>query len=298
MPSTSYFFPKRKQGVALALQAGIGNFGVSVVQLVTPIIVTISLFGGAQIVVKGDTEKTVWMQTAPAIIIPLLVMALILAAIVLKSVPIKANFRQQIDIFANKHTWFMTLLYILTFGIFSGLAGQFGNVLKDLYDVVPTIAWLGGTTIAFLGAFIGSVSRIIWGPLCDRFGGGVWTLVAAIGIGASTIPVLIALRSDVSGEKDLVNIGVFLLGMFSIFFFAGVGNASTFKQMPMIFPARQAGGVIGWTAAIAAFGPFMFGVAFDKFSKTGVFTFVMLYALFCAVLTWFYYARSNAEARG
>jgi NNP family nitrate/nitrite transporter-like MFS transporter len=36
MPSTSYFFPKRLQGTALALQAGIGNFGVSVVQFVTP----------------------------------------------------------------------------------------------------------------------------------------------------------------------------------------------------------------------------------------------------------------------
>ena len=28
MPSTSYFFPKDKQGTALGLQAGIGNFGV------------------------------------------------------------------------------------------------------------------------------------------------------------------------------------------------------------------------------------------------------------------------------
>jgi len=298
MPSTSYFFPKRKQGVALALQAGIGNFGVSVVQLVTPILVTFAVFGGSVTYMRREVEVTVWMQTAPAVIIPLLVIALILAAIVLKSVPIKANFRQQIDIFGNKHTWFMTLLYILTFGIFSGLAGQFGNVLKDLFDVVPTVAWLGGTTIAFLGALIGSVSRVVWGPLCDRFGGGVWTLFAAFGIAASTIPVILALRDDVSGEKDLVNMGLFLLGMFFIFFFSGIGNASTFKQMPMIFPARQAGGVIGWTAAIAAFGPFLFGVAFEQFSKSSVFTFVMVYALGCAALTWYCYARPKAEAKG
>ena len=54
----------------------------------------------------------------------------------------------------------------------------------------------------------------------------------------------------------------FFWGMIAIFFFTGVGNASTFKQMPMIFAPRQAGGVIGWTAAIAAFGPFVFGLMF------------------------------------
>ncbi|MDR1766864.1 MAG: MFS transporter [Propionibacteriaceae bacterium] len=296
MPSTSYFFPKSRQGVALGLQAGIGNFGVSVVQLLTPILVTIGIFGGSQQLVK-TTKKLVWMQTAPALIIPLLVISLILAIAFLKSVPIKANFRQQIDIFTNKHTWFMTLEYLLTFGIFSGLAGQFGNVLKELFSVVPTIGWLGGTTIAFLGAFIGSLARVAWGPFCDRFGGGVWTVVSAVGIAASTIPVLVSLTTDVKGQKDLVNIGLFLLGMFLIFFFAGVGNASTFKQMPMIFEPRQAGGVIGWTAAIAAFGPFLFGVAFDVFPKSGVFTFVLVYALVCAAIAWYFYARPNAEAK-
>ncbi len=297
MPSTSYFFPKKLQGTALGLQAGIGNFGVSVVQLLTPILVTFGVFGGAQVLVKQN-NKQVWMQTAPAIILPLLVISLVLAIIFLKSVPIKANFRQQIDIFGNKHTWFMTLEYLLTFGIFSGLAGQFGNVLKDLFDVVPTIGWLGGTTIAFLGAFIGSLARVAWGPFCDRFGGGVWTFVSAVGIALSTIPILVSLSTDVSGQKDLVNMALFLTGMFCVFFFAGIGNASTFKQMPMIFPARQAGGVIGWTAAIAAFGPFLFGVAFDAFTKTQVFTFVLVYAAICAVVAWIFYARPHAEARG
>jgi NNP family nitrate/nitrite transporter-like MFS transporter len=298
MPSTSYFFPKKRQGVALGFQAGIGNFGVSVVQLITPIVVTLGLFGGAAVIrTANKPDKFVWLQVAPAIIIPVLVISAILAAIFLKSVPIKANFRQQFDIFSNKHTWFMTLEYLLTFGIFSGLAGQFGNVLKSLYNVVPTIGWLGGTTIAFLGAFIGSLARVAWGPFCDRFGGGIWTVVSGIGIAAGAVPVLIALSHDVTGDKDLVPIGTFLLGMFLIFFFAGVCNASTFKQMPMIFEPRQAGGVIGWTAAIAAFGPFLFGLAFDSFSKTSVFIFVLVYALLCAGLAWFYYARPKAEAR-
>ncbi|MCL2465683.1 MAG: MFS transporter [Micrococcales bacterium] len=340
MPSTSYFFPKAKQGVALGLQAGIGNLGVAVVQLGTPMVATMALLGAAAVKNQDKINKAtaandalkpgedpvpvpgpleVHLTNAPVVLIVLLMVALFAAFVVLKSVPIKSNIRQQFDIFSNKHTWFMTLEYILTFGIFSGLAGQFGVVLKDLYSAPPTVDWIyGAPMIAFLGAFTGSVARILWGPLCDRFGGGIWTVVSGIGIAVSTLPVLLALRSDAhfteeqaaaaqaAGNaaaeaggtiKDSVPLGLFLLGMFCIFFFAGVGNASTFKQMPMIFPPRQAGGVIGWTAALAAFGPFLFGVAFDTFTKTLVFSFVLAYALFCATLAWYYYARPAAEAK-
>jgi NNP family nitrate/nitrite transporter-like MFS transporter len=45
MPSTSLFFPKRLQGTALGIQAGIGNFGVSLTQFVTPWIIGFALFG-------------------------------------------------------------------------------------------------------------------------------------------------------------------------------------------------------------------------------------------------------------
>lgn len=333
MPSTSYFFPKKKQGVALGLQAGIGNLGVAVVQLGTPMVATMALLGAVAVknqdkinkaqAAGGDTPVPAPVEAhftnAPVVLLVLLVLATIAAVVVLKSVPIKSNVRQQFDIFRNKHTWFMTMQYILTFGIFSGLAGQFGVVLKDLYSAPPTIDWIyGAPMIAFLGAFVGSVVRIMWGPLCDRFGGGVWTVVSGVGIALSTIPVLMALRSDAhltqegalaaqaagnaaaaAGDtiKDSVPLGTFLLGMFLIFFFAGLGNASTFKQMPMIFPPRQAGGVIGWTAALAAFGPFLFGVAFTSVSKSAVFTFVMVYAVICAAQAWYYYARPGAEAK-
>ena len=47
MPSTSLFFPKRMLGTALGIQAGIGNFGVSVAQFVIPWIIGFSLLGSA-----------------------------------------------------------------------------------------------------------------------------------------------------------------------------------------------------------------------------------------------------------
>ena len=78
---------------------------------------------------------------------------------------------------------------------------------------------------------------------------------------AATIP---SLTPDTSSAEALQGgFNHFLWGMLAIFLFAGIGNASTFKQMPMIFERRQAGGVIGWTAAIAAFGPFLFGVGLN-----------------------------------
>ena len=106
--------------------------------------------------------------------------------------------------------------------------------------------------------------------------------------------------------KCEVPLGLFLTGMLLLFFFAGVGNAATFKQMPMIFPPRQAGGVIGWTAAIAAFGPFIFSFTMNKLSgSTGnfgqkiipVFVVVLVLAVICAVIDWWYYTRPGAEAK-
>jgi len=45
MPSTSLFFPKRLQGTAMGIQAGIGNFGVSLTQFVTPWIISFAALG-------------------------------------------------------------------------------------------------------------------------------------------------------------------------------------------------------------------------------------------------------------
>lgn len=89
----------------------------------------------------------------------------------------------------------------------------------------------------------------------------------------------------------------FFWGMISIFLFAGIGNASTFKQMPMIFQPRQAGGVIGWTAAIAAFGPFIFGVLLAMVAPKSFFLGVSLFAAACTVVAWWYYTRRGAEKR-
>lgn len=295
MPSTSYFFPRSKQGTALGLQAGLGNFGVSLVQFVTPWIIGFSIIGGTSQMLANKatgTSKEVWFQNAGYIWVPFVVVAVILAWALLRSVPVQARgVREQLDIFRNKNTWIMTYLYVITFGTFSGLAAGFGLLINNLYGTkVFGDAGIDPLKYAFLGALVGSLARIISGPIADRVGGGRMTVVATIGIALGSLYTVFQLHPTSADQ-----FGTFLIGMLVIFFFAGVGNASTFKQMPMIFERRQAGGVIGWTSAIAAYGPFIFGVMLATVSPTLFFTLGVVFAILAAIIAWWFYARRGAE---
>ena len=315
MPSTSYFFPRRLQGTALGLQAGIGNFGVSLVQLLTPWLVGFGMIGflGAsqQIKVAGKPNATVWYQNAAFFYIPFIILGAILAWTMLKSVPVKANIRQQFDIFRTPDTWWMTLLYVMTFGTFSGLSAQFGLLMTNLYGTGNSLIVKGTGATAqmlvagysvpdaakyvFLGPLVGAGARVLFSPLTDRMGGARWTVVSGLGLVGSIIYTIGALVPDTSSAAALQSgFSRFLWGMLAIFLFAGIGNASTFKQMPMIFERRQAGGVIGWTAAIAAFGPFLFGVGLTLMSPTTFYWIGVAFALMCIVITWMRYARPGA----
>jgi MFS transporter, NNP family, nitrate/nitrite transporter len=298
MPSTSMFFPKRLQGTALAIQAGVGNFGVSIVQFVTPWVIGFALLGGMawigepQTMTRAGVESQVYLQNAPLVMIPFVAVFGITAWIFLKSVPIKSNFREQFDIFKSKHTWSQTSLYIMTFGGFSGLAATFPLLIREVYGgfegAPDPLAW------AFWGPLVGSASRVIAGPFTDKLGGARVTHWAGIGMLVSAFLVTLTLA-----PTSLDTFWLFVSAMLALFFFAGVGNASTFKQMPMLFPPRQGGGVIGFTAAIGAYGPFIFGMLFAwSFatwqSATPVFYGLIAFFAFNVALNWWLYARRNA----
>lgn len=297
MPSTSYFFPKSKQGLALGIQAGVGNFGVSIVQFFTPIIVGSAMFGATLGApqhfvnkLKG-IDKSVWYQNAGLIWVPFVIVSVIISWVFLKSVPVTSRgVKDQLDIFNNKHTWLMTVLYFMTFGTFSGFSAQFGLLIKNLFGEFANAP--DPVKYAFFGPLIGSVARVISGPVADRLGGGILTFASGIGITASAIFTSAQLAP--SSSNDFMK---FFWGMMAIFFFAGVGNASTFKQMPMIFAPRQAGSVIGWTAAIAAFGPFIFGVLLSIVAPQGFFQGVALFGLLGTCLAWWFYVRKNVVAK-
>lgn len=292
MPSTSYFFPKRLAGTALGLQAGLGNFGVSLVQLLAPWVVGFGLLGATALTPQTSTTdgRSVWLHQAAFVLVPWILAGIFMAAVFLRRIPMKVNFRDQLDIFGDKHTWLMTAIYLMTFGAYAGFAAQFGLLTNNLFGDFANAP--DPLTFAFLGPLLGSLGRAAWGPLCDKFGGGIWTFVSGIGMTAFTIMTVFFVSPTRVGQ-----FWGFLVGMLGVFTFAGLGNAGTFKQMPMIFAKRQAGGVIGFTSAIAAFGPFIVGVLLTLVAPTAFFIGCACYFAICTWLTWWYYVRPGAERR-
>jgi NNP family nitrate/nitrite transporter-like MFS transporter len=298
MPSTSLFFPKRLQGTALAIQAGIGNFGVSVVQFVTPWIIGFAVFGalaGAPQTFRTPAgTRDIWLQNAVLVYIPLILAFGILAWLFLRSVPVRANFREQLDIFRLKHGFFMTTLYVMTFGSFSGFAATFPLLIRQLYGNLPGAP--DPLAYAFLGPLVGSITRVLAGPLCDRYGGAKVTHWAGIGMLVCVIMLTFLMHPTSTAEFP------YFLGLMIVLFgFAGVGNASTFKQMPMLFEPRQAASIIGWTSAIAAYGPFatgvMMGLSISYFgTPVAFFYWAAIYYAGNIAINWAIYARKGAEA--
>ncbi len=300
MPSTSLFFPKRLQGTALGIQAGIGNFGVSLTQFVTPWIIgvaSLSIFSGpAQTFTKGAVSKPIWVQNAAFWYIPFLLVMTIVAAVWLRRVPVKTSFKDQLDIFKDKHTWMMTVLYMMTFGSFSGFSAAFPLMIKTIYGGFPGAP--DALKYAFYGPLIGSAVRVVFGPLSDTGSraGAIITAISAAGLIICSIGVLPYLN-----PSSLEQFPYFVGFMLAIFFFAGMGNASTFRQIPVIFchNPRQAGGVIGWTAAVAAYGPLIFatliGVAIAKGSAGYFFYGAIAFYAVSFLINFWYYLRPNAE---
>ncbi len=301
MPSTRLFFPNKMQGTALGLQAGIGNFGVSLAQFATPWVIGFVMFGalggGPQTLAAGGKTQPIWLQNASFWYIPLLVIIGIVTWVFLRSVPIKASLKQQMDILQSKHTWFCTVTYIMTFGTFSGLSAAFPLLIKTLYGSFP-----GGPdplAYAFLGPLVGSTARILFGPVADRIGGAILTTVTGIVL---ILTVIAMALTGVLAPASLAQFPVFVALMLLIFLFTGIGNAATFRQYPIIFShsPRQGAGVLGWTAAIAAYGPFLFSVLIGfSITKTGAPTaFFLGAAVFYVIATainWWYYTRPGCE---
>ncbi|MCL4291170.1 MAG: NarK/NasA family nitrate transporter [Thermoleophilia bacterium] len=290
MPSTSLFFPKRLQGTALGIQAGIGNFGVSLVQFITPWVIGFAMVGTAQTM---DSGKSIWLQNATLFWIPFVAVLSVLAWLGLRSVPVRANVREQTDIFREKHCWLMTSLYMMTFGSFAGFSATFPLLIKEVYGDFENAP--DPLTYAFLGPLIGSAARVAGGPLADKFGGARLTQISGLGLIASSVCVSFFVQPDSTEPFKW-----FVLSMLGVFLFTGIGNASTFKQMPMIFPPRQAAGVLGWTAAIAAYGPFFFSVLIAAvISAAGdPLPFFLGAAVFYAInvgINWWFYARKGAK---
>ncbi len=179
-------------------------------------------------------------------------------------------FNSQFAIFNNKHNWAMTWLYTMTFGSFIGYANAFPVLIDVVFgqvavgpDGTPLLAPIANanapitSNFIWIGAGIGALIRPVGGWLSDKLGGArvtqwdTWVMVAATILAGYFVYLA---RLSPTPEKYFIP---FLVTFVILFATTGIGNGSTFRMIPIIFPKEQAGPVLGWTSAVAAYGAYL-----------------------------------------
>ena len=394
MSNIGTFFPKRLQGTALGLNAGLGNFGVTTMQIVIPLVMTVSLFGslgGEPMTLVKDSGwilgkivagtptwvqnagfawvltlvplsvacyfgmnnlttvspniggtipaffKIIWLYTlsfvpagvglylylpAPSglgilnmwLAMPLIIASTLMVMKLTAFGTMKDNIAAQFAIFRNKHTWSMTVLYIVTFGSFIGFSMALPLSITVIFGIshVPDASGVlqhtlknpnapSALTYAWIGPFVGALVRPVGGWLSDKTGGSIVTqIISAVMVVASASVgyVMWLAYQSASPEQYFLT---FMLLFVLLFTASGIGNGSTFRTIAVIFDRQQAGPVLGWTSAIAAYGAFIAPVVIGQQIKAGtpeiaMYGFAIFYAL-CLVLNWWFYLRAGAEIR-
>ncbi len=392
MSNISTFFPKRLQGTALGINAGLGNFGVTTMQILIPLLMTVSVFGalgGEPMTLVKDSGwifgkipagtstyiqnagftwmlsliplaaicwfgmnnlltvspnigstlmafiKITWLYTLsfiPAIVglylylpaptglgvlnmwvaLPLIMLSTLLLMKLAAIGEMKENIQKQFAIFRNKHTWSMTVLYIVTFGSFIGFSMALPlsiMVIFGMQHVLDPATGLMTHTLknpnapsalqyAWIGPFVGALIRPIGGWVADKTGGAILTQIISVVMVVCSVAVgyvmMLAYQSATPEQHFFVFMVLFVL----IFAATGIGNASTFRTIGVIFDRTQAGPVLGWTSAVAAYGAFVAPLVIGGQIKAGtpemaMYGFAVFYAL-CLILNWWFYLRKNA----
>jgi len=317
MANISFFYPKAQKGMALGMNAGLGNLGVSVMQFLVPLVITVGVFGGlggaGQTWVKGAATKVIWMQNAGYIWVPFILLATIAAWAGMNDISsAKASLAEQAVIFRRKHNWLMCWLYLGTFGSFIGYSAGFPLLIKSQFPQIDPTAY------AFLGPLVGALSRPLGGWIADKLGGARVTFWNFIVMVLAVVGVLHFLPHG----GGLGNFWGFFAMFMLLFFTTGIGNGSTFRMIPIIFmthhrceeshtctpeqelalqrAAKESAAVLGFSSAFAAYGAFFIPKSFGtSLSLTGgpeaaLWGFVVFY-LSCIVVTWWYYSRRGAE---
>ena len=394
MSNISTFFPKRLQGTGLGLNAGLGNFGVTTMQIVIPLVMTVGLFGSfggsPEILIKESgwifgkipAGTQIWIQNggfawvlslvplgilcwfgmnnlktispntgnplvafskitylytlafmpsifmlwlylpAPTglgllnvwVAIPLDIMLMLTVMKLAAFGPMKEGVAKQFEIFRNKHTWAMTVLYIVTFGSFIGFSMALPLAMKVIFDVVHVPDANGVMThtkgnpnalpvlaYAWIGPFVGAATRPLGGWISDKVGGSIVTQWVCVVMALAAIAVgyvmMLAYHSATPEQYFFLFLALFMV----LFAATGIGNGSTFRSIGFIFDRQQAGPVLGWTSAVAAYGAFAAPVVIGEQIKAGtpqaaMYGFAVFYAL-CLILNWWFYLRANAYVK-
>ena len=310
MANISFFFPKSEKGTALAINAGLGNLGVSVVQFIVPLAITASVFGwfggDPQTGTVSGVTTTLWLQNAGFVFVPFIAASAFAAWFGMDDIAsMKASFADQSIIFSRTHNWIMCWLYTGTFGSFIGFSAAFPLLSKILFPDINALQY------AFLGPLVGAVARALAGKPSDRIGGGRITFWVFIAMCLGVIGILYAIGMKGSSSAFPVFFASFLF----LFAATGVGNASTFQMIPAIMRKevarlepqlsaidhvkqsdKESAAIIGFTSAIAAFGAFFIPKSFGSSivltggAEVALYGFLVFY-MSCIAVTWWFYTR-------
>jgi NNP family nitrate/nitrite transporter-like MFS transporter len=302
LANVNAFYPQRLKGAALAINAGVGNLGVAVVQLVGLLVLATHPFGGHQ--------PAYWVC---AIYLVLLAVVGIVAAMFMDN--LDSNVAGiEVDhlraVLFERDTYAISLLYICTFGSWIGFAFAFGQVLQVNFltnGETAGHAALHAAQIAFLGPLLGSLARICGGRLADRLGGGRVTLGVLGG--------MILAAGLLVGINTLT---VQVVGFIALFILSGMGNGSVFKLIPSVFDARShsldvteaerrrwsramSGALIGFCSAVGALGGVGINLALRESylssgTETSAYWMFLGSYLVAAILTWTMYVRKRISS--
>ena len=287
MANIGFFFPKKNKGLALGINAGVGNLGVSLIYLTAPILLgwNLGIFGAPLI---NSAGKEVFLQNVCYFWAVPTILTLILIWIFMDNLPIpKQSPKSILSIFGNKHTWLMTWIYTCGFGQFIGFSAALMLLLNREFPEV-SMAWG-----AFLGPFIGASMRPVGGWLADKIdSGSKITLYSLFVMLASCVVVLIGIQSH--------NFAMFFGAFLMLFLTTGFVNGASFRMIPYIFSNPVHSSLVtGFTAAIAAYGAFLipkiFGWAYSNYNLvTPAFYVLIVFTVITIGFTWIFYARPNS----
>ncbi|APG13931.1 MFS transporter [Bradyrhizobium japonicum] len=307
MTNISFFFPDRMKGWALGLNAAGGNIGVSSVQLLTPILMTLAVIN----LFQASPVDGIFLQNAGLMWVLPIAIAVFGAVFFMNNLTTaKSSIKNQLAVVKRKHTWIMAYLYIGTFGSFIGYSAAFPLLIKTQFPAISI-------SIAFLGPLVGSLSRPLGGLLADKIGGSILTFWNFIAMAGATVGVLYFV-----GHKDFTG----FLAMFLILFVTtGIGNGSTYRMIPSIFREQnlfrvrgkgdaaraaalktasiESGAAVGFIGAIGAVGGYLIPTGFGKsIALTGgpslaLAIYLAFYAS-CLGLTWWFYLRRSPQGEG
>ena len=393
MSNISFFYPKKMQGYSLGMNAGLGNFGVTTMQIVIPLVMTFGIFGGEPMILE-NTSGTIFKRIPAGsetyihnagyvwlvALIPLAVagwfgmnnirdehvspdadnpiksfvsisgmllvgfitaaigawlmlptvdgglvtsgiglskwltlpIVIALTVVILRYIPgtVGRSLSRQYQIFGNKHTWAMTIIYTMTFGSFIGYSAALGLTIKVVFGFqhlmvdgvmthnTPNPDGPSALMFAWMGPFIGALIRPIGGWISDRLGGALVTMIISVVMVLSALGLAYYIQiAYISATPQ--DVFVPFMALFLVLFAAtGIGNGSTFRTIAVAFNKEQAGPVLGWTAAVAAYGAFIIPKVFGEQLKAGhpeyaLYGFAIFYGV-CILINWWFYLRPGA----